>query len=136
MYFLWGKKVWEKKIKLNNSSQIFSTENNYFYYKYKGYPAMQKFSCCKIVRTCVMDSFRGSHRPNFLYDETFHLGISRIQNCICTYINVMTKFIFKLSFVFFSIYKSITFLFSTVWSEKKLLLILNYILNRELSILS
>ena len=64
---------------------------------------MQKFSCCKIVRTCVMDSFRGSHRPNFLYDETFHLGISRIQNCICTttYINVMTKFIFKLSFVFF-----------------------------------
>ena len=40
---------------------------------------MQKFSCCKIVRTCVMDSFRGSHRPNFLYDETFHLGISRIQ---------------------------------------------------------
>ena len=62
---------------------------------------MVKFSCCKIVRTCVMDSFRGSHRPNFLYDETFHLGISRIQNCICTYITVMTKFIFKLSFVFF-----------------------------------
>ena len=64
---------------------------------------MQKFSCCKIVHTCVMDSFRGSHRPNFLYDETFHLGISRIQNCIstATYINVMTKFIFKLSFVFF-----------------------------------
>ena len=82
---------------------------------------MQKFSCCKIVRTCVMDSFRGSHRPNFLYDQTTHLGISRIQNCICTttYINVMTKFIFKLSFVFFSIYKSITFLFSTVWYEKK-----------------
>ena len=82
---------------------------------------MQKFSCCKIVRTCVMDSFRGSHRPNFLYDETFHLGISRIQNCrsTATYINVMTKFIFKLSFVFFfSIYKSITFLFFTVWSEK------------------
>ena len=38
----------KKKIKLNNSSQIFSTENNYFYYKYKGYPAMQKFSVAKL----------------------------------------------------------------------------------------
>ena len=128
----------EKKLKLNNSSQIFSTENNYFYYKkYKGYPAMQKFSCCKIVRTCVMDSFRGSHRPNFLYDETFHLGIPRIQNYICTYIKVMTKFIFKLSFVFFfRLTKVLLSYFLQYDPKKKLLLIQNYILNRELSILS
>ena len=37
-----------KKAQIEFSSQIFSTENNYFYYKYKGYPAMQKFSVAKL----------------------------------------------------------------------------------------
>ena len=82
---------------------------------------MQKFSCCKIVRTCVMDSFRGSHRPNFLYDQTFHLGISRIQNCICTYIQVMTKIYFQTVFRFFFRFTKVLLSYFLQYDPKKII---------------
>ena len=84
-----------------------------------------------------MDSFRGSHRPNFLYDETFHLGISRIQNCISTaylhkcddkiYFQTVSRFFFDLQkyyiLIFYSMIRKKIITHSELYFEQRIVYI-------------